>query len=95
MELLAWLLPVFVGGLTTVLMQVFKKANAFVDGLPAFVKQVIVVALAFVASKGTALLGVSLPAGIFGIDAVTLNAALSALVAFAMHKLHIGTKPAA
>lgn len=88
MEFLQWMLPVLLGGLTTVAMQGLKAANAWVDGLPSFVKQVTVVALAFVAAKGSALLGVNLPSGLLGVDATTLNAAFTALAALLLHKLH-------
>jgi hypothetical protein len=49
---------------------------------------VVVVVVSFVAAKVSALLGVTLPADLFGVDAVTLNGALTALFALLLHKLH-------
>ena len=81
--LLAVLLPAIAVYLS---MQLLKLSTA-IDQLPGIVKQVLTVLEGFVFAKLGALLGVALPGSLGGFDPGVVQGLLSALVAWAIHKL--------
>lgn len=69
------------------------KLNAFFDGLPALVKQLVTVAEAYALALAAGFLGIVLPADLGGLDPVTVQTALSALFSWVIHR-YFGKKPA-
>lgn len=79
--------PVIVGALVSFAMTGLRKANLFIDGLPAVVKQLVVLVLAFGFQQLAALVGFALPTDVAGLlnapDAVA--AVLTALTSMGFY----------
>jgi len=86
-ELLAMFVPVLVAALTALAVQYLKKASAFLDQAPAFLKQLAAVGIAFGLTKLGALLGLALPPSLAQLAAMpeAISALLSAALAMLIH----------
>lgn len=88
MEFIPILISAIAAAVVMPLFQWIKKASAWVDGLPSWLKQVLVVGLAAVSAFVTKLTGVPLPSDVFGMDATALQTVVTSLLAFLLHKIY-------
>lgn len=89
--LLTALLPILLSALLGVslvpVMTALKKAAAWVDDLPAWAQRAIVGLLAVGATQLGAVLGIPIPEDVLHMNGEAVTALLTALIAFATHKL--------
>lgn len=84
-SLLQALAPLAVALLTVPLMEALQKAVVWLDGQMAFVKQIVVVLIAWVLTQLGGLLDLALPTDLALFTGNDMEAVIAAAVAFAIH----------
>lgn len=90
--LFAALLPILVAALTRYVTEGLQSLIAVMDKLPAIVKQIVVVAIAFLLTHLSLALGIPLPESLDGLTPEVVSSILSALGAMGWHQLAKGKK---
>ena len=86
-ELISGLIVIGAGGLTTVVMGLFRKASTWVDGLPKRAKQAIVLGIAFGVVQLNGLLGLTMPVDALGWTADLVNTLIAAGLSFGAYNV--------
>lgn len=85
--LITSLIPVIAGALTSLAMTGLRKVSAWVDAQAAWIKQLIVVLIAFGVTQLGALLGLELPTNALLWDGTIVETVITALLAFGVYNI--------